>query len=238
MTQPSFLARVIGQPLETFVGLGQAQRAAAVRESIPDLHFFFDEGRPLEERDAPLRTRALALSLRQALEADPEVGAPKSLRERIVTDALLRSEADRDQNVYLGKLFTRTLTGAVPDLIFQPETPAEVACAMRWARAQGVPVTLRGAASTAMGGAVPNEGGLTLDLSRLDEIEVDAAAGVCVVGAGARLRAIHQRLAQHQLALRVYPSNLGGTLAGWFATGGVGLNAFEHGRALDSVRAA
>src|SRR5262249_18702900 len=169
MTQPSFLKRVIGQPLETFVGLSHAQRAAAVRESIPDLHFFFDEGRPLAERDAPPRTRALAQSLRQALEADAEVGAPRDLLGRIVTDTILRLEADRDQNVYLGKLFTRTLTRAVPDLIFQPAGLAEVSCALRWARAQGVPVALRGAASTAMGGAVPNDGGLTLDLSRLDE---------------------------------------------------------------------
>jgi len=239
MTQPSFLSRVIGQPLETFVGLSHAQRAAAIRESIRDLHFFFDEGRPLEQRDAPERTRALAQSLRQALEAEPEAGGPpRNLAERIVTDALLRGEADRDQNVYLGKLFTRTLTRAVPDLIFQPEGLAEISCALRWARTQGVPVTLRGAASTAMGGAVPNEGGLTLDLSRLDEIEIEAAAGVCVVGAGARMRTIHRRLAEQNLALRVYPSNLGGTLAGWFATGGVGLNAFEHGRALNHVRAA
>jgi FAD/FMN-containing dehydrogenase/ferredoxin len=161
-----------------------------------------------------------------------------SLRERIITDDLLRREADRDQNVYLGPLFTRRLTQAVPDLIFLPISPAEASSALRWAREAGVPVTLRGAASTAMGGSVPNEGGLTLDLSRLDAIEVDTADRVCVVGAGARLRTIHQRLAEKGLALKVYPSNLGGTLAGWFATGGIGLNAFGHGRALDSVRAA
>jgi FAD/FMN-containing dehydrogenase/ferredoxin len=239
MTEPSFLSRIIGQPLEAFTALGHAQRAAAIRESIPDLHFFLDEGRPLAERDAPERTRVLAQSLLKALEKEPEAnGAPAHLRERIVTDALLRNEADRDQNVYLGRLFTRTLTHAVPDLIFQPQSLTEVASSLRWAREQGVPVTLRGAASTAMGGAVPNEAGLTLDLSRLDEIEIDAAAGVCVVGAGARLRTIHRRLAERNLALRVYPSNLGGTLAGWFATGGVGLNAYLNGRALDSVRAA
>ena len=239
MTEPSFLARVFGQPLETFVGLSHAQRAAAIRESIPDLHFFFDEGRPLGQRDAPARSRELAQSLLEALEAEPDGDGPAAnLRERIVTDALLRNEADRDQNVYLGKLFTRTLTNAVPDLIFQPASPVETSCALRWARQKGVPVTLRGAASTAMGGAVPNDGGLVLDLSRLDEIEIDVQAGVCVVGAGARLRTIHQRLAEHDLALCVYPSNLGGTLAGWFATGGIGMNAFAHGKALDSVRAA
>src|SRR5262245_36811341 len=144
MTQPSFLSRVFGQPLDAFLGLGHAQRAAAVRESIPDLHFFLDEGRPLEARDAPPRSLALARSLREALEGAPEGAEPAALlRERIITDALLRAEADRDQNVYLGRLFTRTLTNAVPDLIFQPGTLAETACALRWARAQNVPVTLR-----------------------------------------------------------------------------------------------
>ena len=101
-----------------------------------------------------------------------------------------------------------------------------------------MPVTLRGAASTAMGGAVPNDAGLTLDLTRLDQIDLDSGHSVVVVGAGARMRVIHQHLAKHDLALQVYPSNLGGTLVGWFVTGGIGLNAFAHGRALDSVRAA
>src|SRR5439155_3051562 len=133
---------------------------------------------------------------------------------------------DRDQNVYLGPLFTRRLTCAVPDLIFLPATVNEVAGALRWARGAGVPVTLRGAASTAMGGAVPAQGGLALDLSRLDRVDVDRAAGVAAIGAGARMRTIHAELAAAGVALEVYPSNLGGTLTGWFATGGVGLNAF------------
>ena len=108
-----------------------------------------------------------------------------------MTNDALRGEADRDQNVYFGKLFTRTLTRAVPDLIFQPVSLAECARRAGWGREQNVPVTLRGAASTAMGGAVPNDGGLTLDLSRLDSIDIEPGAGVCVVGAGARLRTIH-----------------------------------------------
>jgi hypothetical protein len=89
-----------------------------------------------------------------------------------------------------------------------------------------------------MGGAVPNDGGLTLDLSRLDTIEFDPEARVCVIGAGARLRTIHTKLSQRGMALTNYPSNLGGTLVGWFVTGGIGLNAFGRGRALDGVKAA
>ena len=99
-------------------------------------------------------------------------------------------------------------------------------------------MTVRGAASAALGGAVPNDGGLVLDLSHLDKADIDPAGEVCVVGAGARLRRVHRALARRGLALPVYPSNLGATLAGWLATGGAGLNAFGPGRVLDIVRAA
>lgn len=240
MTALSFFDRIIGQPLSQFLELPPDQRSSALRAAIPDLNFFFDEARPPDEREAPPRTRALARSLFEALHAaaGEDAGAAASLRERVITDDFLRGEADRDQNVYLGRLFTRRLTRAVPDLIFQPVNLAEAALAMRWARERAVPLTLRGAASTAMGGAVPNDAGLTLDLSRLDQIDLDATGGVVVVGAGARLRTIHQRLAQREFALKVYPSNLGGTLVGWFVTGGIGMNAYGHGRALESVKAA
>ncbi len=235
----SFLENHLAHSRDEFTVLPPEQRGPVVRTAITDLHYFFDEGREFAEREAPARSRAFAAELYRAMES---VGSPdavtRTLRERIVTDALLRTEADRDQNVYLGPFFTRSLTRAVPDVIFQPATSAEVARALRWARERGVPVTLRGAASTAMGGAVPNDAGLALDLSRLDSIEVDAAAGVCVVGAGARMRTIHTALAARGLALLAYPSNLGGTFAGWFATGGIGMNAYGAGRALDMVRAA
>src|SRR5437867_1863064 len=213
MTALSFFSRILGQPLSEFSELHPDQRSGALRAAIPDLNFFFDEGRAPAEREAPARTRALAQSLEEALkaEAGDDANAAASQRLRLITNAFLRGEADRDQNVYLGGLFTRRLTHAVPDLIFQPTSLGEAACALRWARERRVPVTLRGAASTAMGGAVPNDGGLTLDLTRLDQVDLDDAAGVVVVGAGARLRAIHRRLAQAGVALRVYPSNLGGT---------------------------
>ncbi len=238
MTKPSFLEKVVGHSLSDFTRLNPEQRAAIVRQAIPDCSFFFEEARPFAERRAPRRSLELAQSLFDGLKPLERGEAARTLADRIVTDEFLRGEADRDQNVYLGRLFTRRLTRAVPDLIFQPASAAECVAAFRWARARGVPVTLRGAASTAMGGAVPNDGGLTLDLSRLDAIELDTADGVCVVGAGARLRTIHQRLAERGLALRAYPSNLGGTLVGWFVTGGIGLNAFGRGRALDGVKAA
>jgi len=159
----TFIERHFGRPLSEFLALNHEQRAGAVRSAIPDLNFFFDEGVALDAREAPARTRSLALGLHRAI---ADVARPgddaTTLRERIVTDAVLRAEADRDQNVYLGRLFTRMLTRAVPDVIFQPVSLAEVSAAFRWARATNTPLTLRGAGSTAMGGSVPNDGGVTL----------------------------------------------------------------------------
>jgi FAD/FMN-containing dehydrogenase/ferredoxin len=226
-------------PRTSFPSAQDPQGPAAVL-GIADLHAFLHRGRPLAEREAPPRTRALALSLSArlcALEDEQETRAA-TLADRIVTDALVRGECDRDQNVYLGSLFTRFLTRAVPDLVFLPASAGEVAEALRWAREEDVPVTVRAAASTALGGAVPADGGLVLDLSRLRHIDIDAQGTVCVVGPGARMREIHARLAERGLALPVYSSNLGGTFAGWLVTGGVGLNAFGVGKAIDIVRAA
>src|SRR5262245_14804795 len=174
-------------PLDAFIALPPAERAAAARNAVSDLNVFLDDGRAREQRRAPRRTRELALGLAGALRREAKDDAAAPTRDaRIVTDAFLRSECDRDQNVYLGRLFTRVLTRAVPDLIFQPVSAAEISTALRWARSAHVPVTLRGAASTAMGGAVPADAGLVLDLSRLDRIDVDETALTVRIGAGVR----------------------------------------------------
>ena len=209
-------------------------------EAVADLHCFLDDGLPPAGRRAPRRTRDLATRLFERLSELPGRSERQTatLERRIVTDHLLRAEADRDQNVYLSAPFTRLLTNALPDVVFLPVTTGEVQETLRWARETATPVTVRGAASAALGGAVPCAGGLTLDLSRLDHVDPDEDDQVCVVGAGARMRDIHRRLAERDLALPVYSSNLGGTYAGWLVGGGLGLASFGPRRAVDLVRAA
>ncbi len=74
-------------------------------------------------------------------------------------------------------------------------------------------------------------------MSRFDGIQIDARDHVAIVGAGARFKQIHEKLAKAGLALKTCPSNLGGTLAGWFSSGGLGLNSFKYGRVQNQVRA-
>ena len=202
------------------------------KHGLEDLHELF-EGNGSGSATPDLGSR-LAASLLGALGGRDERNE-RELRPRIVVDKRLREELSHDQNVYLGPFFTRRLTRAVPDLAFLPIDRQEASCALAWARREGVPVTLRGAATTAMGGAVANSAGLVIDPARLDEIEIDLAAGCVRFGAGTRLRELHAALARVGRALPVYPSNLGGTYAGWLATGGLGMNARGRGAAHDPL---
>jgi FAD/FMN-containing dehydrogenase/ferredoxin len=235
----SFFRDHLGTSVQEFLALPRDRAAALVRGRIPDLLYLLRGGAPPAQAVEPRRTLRLARSLEAALvdALRPQDNELQSLRDRIVTDGFLRSELDRDQNVYLGPMFTRLLTRAVPDVAFQPTTHREVEVALAWARAHRVGIATRGAGSTAMGGAVPNDGGLLLEMSRFDAVHVDRADGIAVVGAGARLKSIHAELARAGLALKTYPSNLGGTLAGWFSAGGLGLNSFSHGAVQRQVRA-
>lgn len=235
----SFFNTRLGVSFREFLAAPRDQAAAVIHRRIPDLLWFLRTGAPASEAAEPRRTVQLAASLEEALlrTAGKSVTERQNLRDRIITDALLRAELDRDQNVYLGPLFTRVLTRAVPDLVFQPRTHQEVESALEWAREHGVGITTRGAGSTALGGAVPNDGGLLLEMSRFDLVVVDRADGVAVIGAGARFQRIHALLTAEGLALKTFPSNLGGTLAGWFSAGGLGLNGFAHGNVSRQVRA-
>jgi FAD/FMN-containing dehydrogenase/ferredoxin len=233
----SFWQNRLGTDLESFWKLPRDRAAALMRDKIPDLLHFL--ARPERGGREPGASRRMAVGL-EAHVSDALTRSDleqRHLHDRIVIDGFVRSELDRDQNVYLGKFFTRVLSRAVPDVVFQPANPRELELALEWARKAGVGLATRGAGSTAMGGAVPANGGLLLEMSRFDQIQIDAKDGMAVIGAGARMKDIHARLAAHGLALKTYPSNLGGTLAGWFCTGGLGLNTFKHGAIQNQVRA-
>ena len=234
----SFFKRHVGLDLSEFHALSRDRAAALLREAIPDLlRFLARDGAGSQPEPARVEVLASDLETRLVETLQPVGRDAQHLRDRILIDGFTRREFDRDQNVYFGAFYTRVLTRAVPDVVFQPMSHQELDVALGWARERRLGVATRGAGSTAMGGAVPNDGGLLLDMSRFDQIQTDARDRVAVVGAGARFKQIHATLAKAGLALKTYPSNLGGTLAGWFSAGGLGLNAFKYGRVQNQVRA-
>src|SRR5438876_1634509 len=65
----------------------------------------------------------------------------------------------------------RILAGpSLADGVAQPETEDQVVRLVRYAAENGIPVVPRGKATSGYGGAVPAQGGLVLDLTRLKGI--------------------------------------------------------------------
>ena len=57
-----------------------------------------------------------------------------------------------------------------PDAVVRPGQAEEVASIPNWAAERRVPVTPRSGGSWALGGTIPTEGGVVLDLTRMDRI--------------------------------------------------------------------
>ncbi|HWQ11858.1 MAG TPA: FAD-linked oxidase C-terminal domain-containing protein [Roseiflexaceae bacterium] len=72
-----------------------------------------------------------------------------------------------------------------PDGVVFPRSAEEVAQVVRWAAAHGVPLIARGAGTGLAGGAVAEHGGLILQLSALNRIELDPAGRIATAEAGA-----------------------------------------------------
>ena len=168
--------------------------------------------------------------------------AHKSAIERVVSpgrarfDLATRSKLSRDDGIRRPSLWG--LSGrTVADGVVWPESEQQLVDLVRIARAEGIPLVPRGGGTAASGGAVPADGGLVVDLSRLSglaEPDADAADGpgelVVDVRAGTLWTSLAAALAPAGLAPRLYPSSAPfSTVGGWLAQGGAGIGSFAFG---------
>jgi FAD/FMN-containing dehydrogenase len=124
-----------------------------------------------------------------------------------------------------------------PALIVRCHSAADVAAALHHARTHGLAVAVRGGGHHAAGFGT-NDGGLVVDLSSLDGIEVlDRDQRLVRIGGGATWGPVSKALAGYGLALSSGDTadvGVGGLLLG----GGIGWLARRYGLALDAVVAA
>jgi len=120
-----------------------------------------------------------------------------------------------------------------PTLIARCTGTADVVAAVRFARAEGLPVAVRGGGHSVAGhGTV--DGGIVLDLSPMGAVRVDPVARRAWVQGGARLGQLDHETALHGLATTagtVSHTGVGGLTLG----GGYGFLARRHGLACDNV---
>ena len=107
--------------------------------------------------------------------------------------------------------------GATPLAVVLPESTADVVAAVKAARAAGVPIVGRGAASGLSGGAAPTEPGLVISFTRMTRLEIDAARREARAQPGVITLAVTEAARPHGL---IYPpdpasfrtSTIGGNL--------------------------
>ncbi|MFC7491754.1 MULTISPECIES: LLM class flavin-dependent oxidoreductase [unclassified Knoellia] len=129
------------------------------------------------------------------------------------------------------------LRGGAPGLVLRPRTVVEVQAAVAVAREhRGLPLGILSAGHGISGRSL-NHGGLVIDVSALDTVEVvDPDSGHVRLGPGARWVDVARTLAPYGLAIS--SGDYGGVGVGGLATaGGVGWFARSHGLTIDHVTA-
>lgn len=111
-------------------------------------------------------------------------------------------------------------TPYLPQVVFIPRTPEEVISVLKWANKHRIPVTAWGAGSGVVGAALPTQGGILLDLSRLNRILVlDETNMLVKVQAGIFGHRLEAELNSRGFTLNHSPQSLDrSTVGGWVAT--------------------
>ncbi|HEV6955224.1 MAG TPA: FAD-binding protein [Promicromonospora sp.] len=129
------------------------------------------------------------------------------------------------------------LRGGAPGLVLRPETPEQVADALEFARAHThVPLGVR-SGGHGISGRSTNDGGVVIDVGRMNRIEVlDASRRLVRIGPGATWKQVAAALDPYGWALG--SGDYGGVGVGGLATaGGIGLLGRAHGLTIDRLRA-
>ncbi|GAA2213702.1 hypothetical protein GCM10009850_091650 [Nonomuraea monospora] len=152
-----------------------------------------------------------------------------------IPPALTQSAVEPGDAAY-ARVRSTYLRGGSPGLVLRPGTPDEVSQAVRYARTQPVKLSIRSGGHGISGRSTSN-GGIVIDVSRLNTIEVtDKATRRIRVGPGARWGEVAAALAPHGWALT--SGDYGGVGVGGLATaGGIGWFVREHGLTIDHLRA-
>ncbi|BCL25558.1 FAD-binding oxidoreductase [Streptomyces aurantiacus] len=149
--------------------------------------------------------------------------------------ALVRRDDANYEEARLGAVWNARKPDRFPDVIVVAEDERDVVEAVRIARAEGLCVSVRSGGHSWVGNGV-REGGLLVDLSRLQEITVDPHARTAAVQPSAKGPAIQQALAPHGL---FFPTGHAPTvgIGGFILGGGYGWNSRHLGPACLSIRA-
>jgi D-lactate dehydrogenase (cytochrome) len=124
-----------------------------------------------------------------------------------------------------------------PDAVVWPGSAAEVAAVLQLATAHATPVTAWGAGTGLEGNAIPAQGGLTLDLRRLNRIvDVHAEDFQVTVQPGVLYKDMNRELARYGLFFAPDPG-ANASIGGMIANNAAGTRTVRYGATRDNVLA-
>jgi len=130
------------------------------------------------------------------------------------------AQYSRDAWPVVIKLSQTGQTPYLPQVVFRPRFPQEVSQVLIWVNQHRIPVTAWGAGSGVVGAALPTQGGILLDLSRLNNIvALDETNLLVKVQAGMMGHHLEAKLNSRGYTLNHSPQSLDrSTVGGWIAT--------------------
>ncbi|WP_026874499.1 FAD-binding oxidoreductase [Jiangella gansuensis] len=123
-----------------------------------------------------------------------------------------------------------------PAVVIRPADTAEVAAVVALARDTGMELSVRSGGHSAVGHGV-SDGGITLDLAALRDLDVDVAGGTVWAQTGLTAGEVTTALAEHGLVLGFGDTGTVG-IGGITTGGGVGFLSRKYGLTIDAVVAA
>ena len=134
---------------------------------------------------------------------------------------------------YFSPILQAQLADKLGDIVVRPKTEAEVLRVAKVCVAARVPVTIRGAGTGNYGQCIPLEGGVILDLSRMNAVKW-VKPGIACVEPGAKLSAIDKITRPQGWEIRMYPSTYRtATIGGFIGGGSGGIGSITYGQLRD-----
>ncbi|MDO8882265.1 FAD-binding oxidoreductase [Pseudotabrizicola sp.] len=119
------------------------------------------------------------------------------------------------------------------DLVVTPRTEAEVMTVAAAAARLRLPVTVRGGGTGNYGQCVPMEGGIILEMTKLDRV-IDIGPGRVICEAGARMERVETAVGASGQMLSMFPSTKRFATMGGFVSGGSGgIGSLRNGMLRD-----
>lgn len=160
----------------------------------------------------------------------------QAVMERLMAAVGTENCSNRTADLYTYG-FDASIYHRSPDLIIQPRSTEQVSEVMKIAHEHGIPVVPRGGGTGLCGSAVPLQGGIVMDMSRMKRIvEISVGDLCCVVEAGCVYQDLNDALSPYGFWFPPSPGSSDACqIGGMVATNASGMKAVKYGATRDYV---